>query len=125
MSSPAPVLIGPRRAALAADRVRLYLEPPSRAYERMAVIDASSAGSFAFGANANGDVVIHRLTEQAGKLGANGLLLQDLDGGGADVVAGAGLDATRDHAILGIGLGGRGLWSVRHGRGVAIWVEPE
>jgi hypothetical protein len=91
----------------------------------MAVLDATSAGSFAFGATANGDVVIRRLVAQAAALGANGLLLQDLDGGGGDLAAGAALDATRDHAFLGLGLGGRGLLSAKHGRGIAIWVDPD
>ncbi len=122
----APVLIGTRHAPVPPDSVRLYLEPIARKYEEIAVVDASSRGSFSFTYEGKADVVIDRLKQAAAKLGANGILLQELTDTAAGSV-GAGVAATLpgDHGSIGIGLNGAGLFAPRFGRAVAVYVLPE
>src|SRR5882757_4551721 len=71
------VLIGTARKPISPDQVQLYLEPPAKKYQEIAVVDTSSKHTFSFTAVGKTDVVIRRLKEEAAKLGANGILLQD------------------------------------------------
>lgn len=115
------VITGTPRAAIDPGQVTLYSSPPPQ-YEEIAVIDATSRSSFAFGEQNKMDAVIARLKKAAASLGANGVLLQGTgsDGGGGGVGFG-----------VGTGIGGGGL-SVgtsifsgsanKTGRGLAILV---
>lgn len=118
------VITGKPRAPIDPSQVTLYSSAPPK-YEEIAVIEASSRSSFAFGDQQKMDAVIERLKKKAASLGANGVLLQRTgsDGGGGGVGAG-----------IGTGIGGGGISigtsifttsANKTGRGVAIYVPPE
>lgn len=114
------VITGTPRAAIDPGQVTLYSKPPPQ-YEEIAVIDATSRSSFAFGEQNKMDAVIARLKEAAAALGANGVLLQ-----------GTGSDSGGTGVGFGIGTGIGGGLSVgtsilsgsanKTGRGLAIHV---
>jgi hypothetical protein len=125
-STSSHVLLGDARPALSPREVTLYLEPVHRPYAKIALIDASSADSWVWTAAGKADVVIARLKTEAAKLGANGILLEEIsDGPDAGVGAGLAPQITRDHASVGLGFDATGLFGARHGRGVAIYVAPD
>lgn len=118
------VITGKPRAPIDPSQVTLYSSAPPK-YEEIAVIEASSRSSFAFGDQQKMDAVIERLKKEAASLGANGVLLQRTgsDGGGGGVGAG-----------IGTGIGGGGISigtsifttsANKTGRGLAIYVPPE
>ena len=71
-------LIGSARAPIAPESVQLYLEPPARSYEPIAVLHSSSRRSWSFTSQSKADVVVRRLKEEAASLGANGVLLDEI-----------------------------------------------
>lgn len=93
------IMVGPVRPAISADLVRIYTVPP-RHFERIAIINSSSGGSWAFTERAQVDEAIAKIREEAAKLGANGILLQAV--------------GTRSSGSLGIGIGGFGFGGGRH-----------
>ena len=119
------VLVGKARAPILADQVQVCLEQPARAYQEIAIIDASSKYSWAFSAGAKTEVVVKRLREAAAKLGANGIMLQEItDSPIESIGAAAGTEFTGAHGTIGLGLGGSALLSEKFGRAIAIWLEP-
>jgi hypothetical protein len=120
------VLLGETRPAGSPSDVTIYLEPVRRPYAKIALVDASSSHSWVWSAAGKADVVLARLKVEAAKLGANGILLEEITDG-PDAAAGAGVapDITRDHASIGVGFDAVGLFGARHGRGVAIYVAPD
>jgi hypothetical protein len=120
------VLLGDARPAMSPREVTVYLEPVHRPYVKVAVIDASSSKSWAWTAAGKADVVIARLKVEAAKVGANGILLEEIsDGADAGVGAGVAPEITRDHVSVGLGFDATGLFGARHGRGVAIYIAPD
>ena len=120
------LLISKARAPLSADQVQLYLEPPARRFEQIAVIEASSKHSFAFTAQRKEDVVIRRLKEEAAKLGANGVLLQEIaDGPVGSVGAAVGREYEGARGTMSLGLSGSGLTMQKFGEGIAIYLDSE
>jgi hypothetical protein len=118
------VQAGNARAPVMPDRVRLFLEPPAIKYQEIAVIDASSKHSFSFTAEGKADVVIRRLKEEAAKLGANGVVLQDIaDGPVSSVATGVGTESMGARGTISLGIIGTGLVSEKYGRGVAIYTQ--
>ena len=118
------VLIIKARAPISVDQVRLYLEPPAKTYQEIAVVDTSSEHSFSFTAVGKTDVVIRRLKGEAAKLGANGILLQDIaDDTVGSVGAAVGTEFTGAHGSLSLGVFGSGLMSPKFGHGIAIYLE--
>jgi len=119
-------VIGETRTPVSADEVRVYLEPIAGPFDTIALVDASSRHSWCMTAAGKADVVISRLKAEAARLGANGILLEEISSAGSGQV-GAGLapDISRDHASVGVGLTAAGLMSSRYGRGVAIYVAPD
>jgi hypothetical protein len=118
-------LIGPAREPISADRVRLYTEVPRQPYQRIAVVNASSKRSWSFTSEGKAEVVVRRLKEEAGKLGANGVLLEGISDQpglaiGADV--GSGYEGPR--GTIDLGVGASALTLQRYGRGIAIYL-PE
>lgn len=117
-------MIGGSRAPIPATEVRLYLEPPARAYEEIALLEVSSSGSFVFGRQAKADLIIERLKAAAAKLGADGVLLREI-ADGAPTSVGAGVDteyqSARGTADIGASVGG--LFTPRYGRAVAIHIS--
>lgn len=101
------LMISPARPAIAVEQVRVYTQMPAGPYVEIALLDASSGG-FTYGAQNRNDAVVARLRAEAAKLGANGVVIQQVD----EVPGGSG---------LGIGVGGGG----RHvGGGVSVDVAP-
>lgn len=101
------LMISPARPAIAVEQVRVYTQMPAGPYVEIALLDASSGG-FTYGAQNRNDAVIARLRTEAAKLGANGVVIQDM----GEISGGSG---------LGVGVGGGG----RHvGGGVSVDVAP-
>ncbi len=118
------VLIGEPRAPILADQVQLCLEPPTSTYQKIAIIDSSSRYSWAFSAGAKNEVVIRRLKEAAAKLGANGILLQEItDSPIESIGAAAGTEFIGARGTIELGLGGSVPLSEKYGRAIAIWLE--
>jgi hypothetical protein len=118
-------LLGGARPAISPDAVQVYLEPPARRYERIAVLHSSSRRSWSFTSQSKADVVVRRLKEEAASLGANGILLDEITdrpGATVDTVVGANYMGARGTADLGIGVST--LTLERYGSGLAIYVPP-
>lgn len=118
------VITGKPRAPIDPSQVTLYSSAPPK-YEEIAVIDASSRSSFAFGEQKKMDAVIERLKKEAASLGANGVLLQRTgsDGGGGSVGAGIGTSVGGGGVSIGTSIFTGG--ASKTGRGLAIYVPPE
>jgi hypothetical protein len=119
-------LIGAVRKPIPADEVRLSTEAPSRPYERIAVVSASSKRSFSFTFEGKAEVVVRRLKEEAGRLGANGVLLEGIsDESGAAIGADVGSAYEGPRGTIDVGVGVSTLTLQRHGRAIAIYLpEP-
>lgn len=106
-ASASRVMISDPRPPIAVEQVRVYSQPPMGRYVEIALLDASSGG-LTYGAQNRNDAVIAKLRAEAARLGANGVLLQDM----AEVPSGGG---------VGIGVGGG---SRRVGGGVGVDISP-
>ena len=113
------VITGTPRPPIDPGQVKVYSTAPPN-YEEIAVIDASSRSSFAFGDQKKMDAVMQRMKKEAAALGANGVLLQST---GSEYAGGVG---------TGIGAGGisigTGVFSSsenKTGRGLAIYVPAQ
>lgn len=118
------VITGKPRAAIDPAQVVLYANPPAK-YEEIALIDASSQMSFAFGDQKKMDAVIVRLKKEAASLGANGVLLQGTGSGGGGVGTGVGIGTGIGGGGVGIGTGLSLSSPSKTGRGLAIHVPAE
>jgi hypothetical protein len=118
-------LVGTARAPIPADQVQLFTEVPSRPYERIALVSASSKRSFSFSFEGKAEVVVRRLKEEAGRLGANGVLLEGIseESGGA-IGADLGTHQESARGTIDVGVGATTLLLERSGRGVAIYLPP-
>jgi hypothetical protein len=119
------VLTGKTRTPTDPSQVKVYSTAPP-GYEEIAVIDATSRMSFAFGDQKKMDAVMARLRKEAAALGANGILLQSTgteSGGGVSTGIGTGV------GIGGGGLSiGTGIFTAsdnKTGRGLAIHVPAQ
>jgi hypothetical protein len=118
-------LIGTARAPIPAERVQLYTEAPLRPYERIAVVSASSKRSWSFTFEGKAEVVVRRLKAEAGKLGANGVLLEGIsDRPGAAIGADVGTGYEGPRGTIDVGMGASTLMLQRYGRAIAIYL-PE
>src|SRR5215472_13399049 len=72
---PSHVLVGTARAPTTPDQIKIYTHPPAE-FEQIALLDASSQGSWTWSNQAQTEKAIQRLKEEAAKVGANGILLQ-------------------------------------------------
>jgi hypothetical protein len=93
------IMVGQPRPAITPDAVRVYTTPP-RHFARIAIINSSSGGSWAFTSRGQVDEAIARIKEKAAKVGANGVLLEAV--------------STTSSGGLGIGVGGFGIGGGRH-----------
>jgi hypothetical protein len=116
------VITGKPRAPIDPAQVTLYTTAPAH-YEEIAVIDASSQMSFAFGDQNKMDAVMNRLKKEAASLGANGVLLQETGRSGSGGV-GTGVGVGSYGGGVGVGTGISLSSPARTGRGLAIHV-PE
>jgi hypothetical protein len=119
------VLVGTARPAIAPESVQIYLQPPAR-FEQVAVIDATSQGSFAITSQQNMDKAIERMRRTAAKLGANGVLLQGVeDRQSGSIGTGVGNSSYSGNGAVGVGVGGSfGIYS-KATHGLAIYVPPQ
>lgn len=95
------------------------MDPPRR-FEKIAIVQADSNGSFRFSAQGKIDAALGRAKKEAARLGANGLLLQQLGESGSVTVGSA---YASGHYATGTAVTARGL--VKNVRVVAIWVDEE
>ena len=119
-------IVGRVRAPIDPGDVEIYTSPP-RHYEEIALLDASSVGSFGRPSRAGENEAIYKMKEDAAKLGANGVLLtgiSDRYGGSLGVgVGGFGVSGGRHHVTAGGGSVAVGGPIVQRGvEGVAIYV---
>jgi len=116
-------ITGKPRTPIDPSQVKIYTTAPP-GYEEIAVIDATSRMSGAFGDQKKMDVVMERLRKEAAALGASGVLLQSTSTKGGGVGTGIG---------TGIGVGGglsigTGIFTSsdnKTGRGLAIYVPAQ
>jgi hypothetical protein len=119
-------LIGAARSPISPDQVQLFLERPAQKFEQIAVLNASSKRSFSFTAQGKADAVIRRLKDEAAKLGANGILLQEItDESSGSVDTGVGGNYEGPRGTIDLGFGVSALMLQRYGRAIAIYLEPE
>ena len=116
------VITGKPRPAIDPSQVTIYSTAPAK-YEEIAVIDASSQMSFAFGDQNKMDAVLERLKKEAAALGANGVLLQGTGSTGSGGVS-TGVGVGSFGGGVGVGTGVSLSSPAKTGRGLAIHV-PE
>jgi hypothetical protein len=119
------VLVGTQRPPIPPDQVRIYLRPPPQHYEEIAILDTSSRHSFSLTAQGKTDAVIRRLKAEAAKLGANGVLLEEVGNqASGSVGSGVGASTSGGHASFGIGISTSSTTFQKNGSGLAIYVAP-
>jgi hypothetical protein len=124
-STSSHVMTGTARAPISPDSVKIYHEAPPVKYETIATITASSKGSLAVGSQANTDAAIARLKEEAAKLGANGIVLKDIqDQHSGSIGIGVGGASYGAGSSSGAGVGGSSAVTNKVANGVAIYVAP-
>ena len=122
-SASSSVLVGEARPAIAPEEVVIYTKAPE-SYEEIALVESSSKSSLAFSAQGKMDTMIQRLKEEAAKLGANGVLLQQTGTEqGSTVSTGAGTATGSRSSSFGLGLGTSVGLTNTAGSGLAIYVE--
>src|SRR5271155_5654401 len=120
------VLVGKTRAPILPNQVQLYLQPPADKFEQIAILDTSSKYSFAFTAQGKTEVVIRRLKEMAAKLGANGILLEEIaDEPVGSVGTDVGTEFSGAHGSISLGVSGSGLRVQKFGSGIAIYLKSD
>ncbi len=118
------VITGKTQTPIDASQVKIYSTAPPD-YEEIAVIDATSRWSFAFGDQRKMDAVMERLRREAASLGANGVLLQSTgseSGGGISTGIGTGVGVGGGVSI------GTGIFTAsdnKTARGLAIYVPAQ
>jgi hypothetical protein len=124
-STSSHVIIGAPRPPVPPETVRVYMQPPSK-YETIATINATSQGSLAFTSQQNMDKAIERMKIEAGKLGANGVLLQGVsDQQTGSIGIGLGGSSYGPSSASGVGVGGSSGLTNKATSGLAIYVPPD
>jgi hypothetical protein len=119
-------LIGTARPPIAPGQVQLYLEPPKREYQQIAIIKTSSKHSFSFTSEGKAEVVVKRLKAQAAKLGANGVLLKQItDEPEGTAVAGVGSSYEGPRGTIDLGVSASALLMKRYGHAIAIYLPAD
>lgn len=119
------VMVGNARPPISPDQVKVYLHPPAH-FEEIAILDSSSRASWTFTAQGKTDKVIERLKEEAAKLGANGILLQNIsDQAVGTVGSGLGTATANGNTATGFGFGSGATVFQKAGSGLAIYVAQE
>lgn len=122
--APTQLLTGTARTPINPADVVIYSAAPPK-FEPIAVIRASSRSLIAAGGAAAIDKVVQRLKEHAARLGANGLIIDDVDDQQSlSLGAGASSDTYTHNGSISLGVGGFfGLFK-KTGTGRAIYVPP-
>ena len=118
------ILTGVARPPIAVSDVTLYSTPPPGSQE-IALLSATSKSAFGTGGQKSVDKVVDRLKEQAAKLGANGLILEDFsDRQTASIGTGVGSDSYTHNGSVSLGVGGGFGIFKKIGKARAIFVPP-
>ena len=119
------VMVGQARPAISPDQVKMYVRPPPT-YEEIAILESSSKDSFAMTEQGKMNKAIDRLKEEAAKLGANGVLLQETgDQYGGTVNTGSATATTAGNSTHAAGSGVSTPVMHKAASGIAIYVEQE
>ena len=119
------MVVGTPRPPVPPESVRVYMQPPSK-YETIATINATSQGSLALTSQQNMDKAIERMKAEAGKLGANGVLLQGVsDQQTGSIGTGVGSSSYGPSSATGVGVGGSFGLTNKATSGLAIYVPPD
>jgi hypothetical protein len=119
------IVTGTARDAISPEQVRLYRTPPAR-FEEVAIINASAGHDFRKSSGLMNSA-IQRLKEEAARVGANGVLLSEIDERDAPVVSTTYGSATASGGRSSVSALGNST-SVNRGdshtrlRGIAIYV---
>jgi uncharacterized protein YbjQ (UPF0145 family) len=118
------IVTGTARPPISPAEVKIYSHAPA-AYEEIAVLTASSKSMFTSGGQKAIDKVVERLKEQAARLGANGLILEDFsDSQTGSIGTGVGSESYSRSSSVGVGVGGAVGIFKKTGRGRAIFIPP-
>lgn len=118
------VLVGTARTPISVAEVKVYSHAPP-AFEEVAILNASSKSVFQAGGQRAIDKVIARLKEQAAKLGANGIILEEFsDTETGSLGTGVGSDSSTHNSSISLGVGGSVGIFKKTGKGRAIYVPP-
>jgi hypothetical protein len=118
------VLVGTQRPPISPEEVRVYLDPPA-SFEKVALLESSSEGSWAFTSQQKTNKVIARLKEEAASLGANGILIQGIGSQQRGAVMNSfGTANSYGNTAYGTGFGVAAPIMVAAGSALAIYV-PE
>jgi hypothetical protein len=119
------VIVGPVRAPISAEQVKIYLQPPARC-EQVALLSSTSRGSFAITAQGRTDKVIDRLKKEAASLGANGIVMREItdqsSGSIGSAFASSTVSGSTTHAV---GTGVSSTFFSKGGSATAIYVPAE
>lgn len=123
-ASTSRVMMSPPRPAISAEMVRVYFAPPPGRYVEIAMLETSSGG-FTYGEQNKMNSVLAKLRAEAGKLGANGVLVQDTANGygGSSVGVGVGGGSFGGRSHVGGGVGVSISPTPKHARAMAIHVD--
>jgi hypothetical protein len=122
---PSHVLVGTPRPPTTPDQVKLYTHPPA-AFEQIALLNASSQGSWTWTNQSQTEKAIQRLKEEAAKLGANGILLEGvMTQQTGSVGGGVGSSSYGPSSASGGTVGGGFGITNQEAKGVAIFVTKE
>lgn len=123
-ASTSRVMISPARPAIGPEQVRVYFVPPPGRYVEIALLETSS-GAFTYGEQNKLDSVLGKLRVEAGKLGANGVLVQDTANGyrGSSVGVGVGGGSFGGRSHVGGGIGVNISPTPKYARAIAIHVD--
>jgi hypothetical protein len=118
------ILTGIARPPIPISDVTIYSTLPP-VFQEIAVLTASNKSAFGSGGQKSIDKVVERLKEQAAKLGANGLVLEDFyDRQTASIGTGVGSDSYTHNGSVSLGVGaGIGIFK-KTGKARAIFVPP-
>jgi len=118
------VLVGTARPPIPPEQVKIYSHPPPQ-FEEVAILNASSKSVFQPGGQKAIDKVVERLKEQAAKLGANGIILEDFsDAVTGSLGTGVGSESYSRHSSVGLGVGGSVGIFKKTGKARAIYIPP-
>jgi hypothetical protein len=118
------ILTGMPRAPISPSDVKIYSTPPAH-FEEIALLDATSKSVLGPGGQKAMDKVIERLKIEAAHLGANGIIIGDIDDRQTGSIgSGVGSDSYSRNSAVSVGVGGSlGIYK-KTGKGTAIYVPP-
>jgi sugar (pentulose or hexulose) kinase len=110
------VMLGEARTPTTASEIKIYTTPPAK-YTEIAIVAGTNSGSLTISEQAKTDYVIGNLKEQAAKLGANGIILQQFSDQAVNVPI-ATYNGTQITTTSTTGF-------LKKGSGIAIFVERQ